>query len=136
MKGRRQPLRKRKASIDQEPGEKASKSCTRNPNSDSTSNRKREKTDIDEWEKIEKEQETQGDSEESEDDEGGEDISLIGNVMDEEEFTFVFNDMKEDYTEGICVILKTLFPNPTDAYSVACSVTAQSNFVLKLVFYW
>jgi len=77
--------------------------------------------------KIEKEQDTMGErSEESDDDEGGEEISLIGNVMDEEEFTFVFNDMKEDYTEGICVILKTLFPNPTDAYSVACSVTAQS----------
>jgi hypothetical protein len=58
------------------------------------------------------------------------DIAMVGDGGggDKEEFTFEFNDMKEDYAEGICTLLKSLFANPTSAWAAASTITAQGTY--------
>ena len=95
-----------------------------------------EEDDVD-WEKVEAEAEQHGDNEsasDSDDDEDGSEdgdgIRLDGNLEHVvEDFTFEFNDMRDDYSEGICTMLRKLISNPTDAYSLATVVTSQSKFV-------
>lgn len=89
------------------------------------------------WKSLEKQQEQ--DSAKSEDesdddsDEGSEEgggISLDGNlehVM--EDYTFEFNDMREEYSEGICTMLRKFIANPTEAYNLATVITAQSKYL-------
>ena len=103
---------------------------------------KRETTDDnenDEWEKIEQHQsksakvavseDYEDNSSDGDDDDGDDDdeIKLEGSIEHvTEKFTFEFNDMREEYTEGICVLLRTLVQNPTKAYELAKSISAQS----------
>jgi hypothetical protein len=84
---------------------------------------------------------TNGDSAESVSDSGSDsdsdsdssDESECGIALDRkvehisEEYTFEFNDMREDFTEGITTLLKSkLIPNPSGAYDVACAVSSQT----------
>ena len=97
-----------------------------------------EENDEDEWKKIEQRQSTStpskvtateghDDNSSSEDDDDGDEIKLEGSIEHvTEKFTFEFNDMREEYTEGICVLLRTLVQNPTKAYELAKSISAQS----------
>ena len=99
---------------------------------------KRETTDDnenDEWEKIEQHQSKSAKVAVSEDyednssdgDDDDDEIKLEGSIEHvTEKFTFEFNDMREEYTEGICVLLRTLVQNPTKAYELAKSISAQS----------
>jgi len=49
------------------------------------------------------------------------------NKITKEQYTFEFNDMKSDYTESICSMLKiSLVVNPSAAYVLANSITDQS----------
>jgi hypothetical protein len=96
---------------------------------------KRAKTDdgddVD-WEKLEAEQDAEGassgsDDEDDEESEDGDGIRLDGNLEHVvEDYTFEFNDMKDEYSEGICTMLRKFIANPTEAYSLATVVTAQS----------
>jgi hypothetical protein len=91
----------------------------------------------DEWEKIEQHQsktnkvmtseDYNDDSSDGDDDDDDDEIKLEGSIEHvTEKFTFEFNDMREEYTEGICVLLRTLVQNPTKAYELAKSISAQS----------
>lgn len=91
----------------------------------------------DEWEKIEQHQSKSNkviasedyndDSSDGDDNDDDDEIKLEGSIEHvTEKFTFEFNDMREEYTEGICVLLRTLVQNPTKAYELAKSISAQS----------
>lgn len=91
----------------------------------------------DEWEKIEQRQsakvgvpednEDNSSDGDDDDDDDDDEIKLEGSIEHvTEKFTFEFNDMREEYTEGICVLLRTLVQNPTKAYELAKSISAQS----------
>jgi hypothetical protein len=65
------------------------------------------------------------DEEDGEDENGG--IRLDGNLEHVvEDFTFEFNDMREEYSEGICTMLRKNIANPTEAYNLATVITGQS----------
>ena len=88
----------------------------------------------DEWERIERQQQSPssgtkyGDSGDDEDDEDEDDeIRLEGSIQHvTEKYTFEFNDMRDEYTEGICVLLRSLVQNPTKAYELAKTISSQS----------
>lgn len=91
----------------------------------------------DEWEKIEQHQskpnkvmtseDYNDDRSDGDDNDDDDEIKLEGSIEHvTEKFTFEFNDMREEYTEGICVLLRTLVQNPTKAYELAKSISAQS----------
>lgn len=93
----------------------------------------------DEWEKIELHQsksivgkdlnEDAGNSSEEDDDDDDDEIKLEGSIEHvTEKYTFEFNDMREEYTEGICVLLRSLIQNPTKAYDLARTVSSQCKF--------
>lgn len=97
----------------------------------------------DEWAEIERQQEKgkksiqQGEDESDDDDEDDDDddsdeddIKLHGESGNKtDDFTFEFNDMRESYSEGICTLLsRNLISNPTSAYTLASSITAQGMF--------
>jgi hypothetical protein len=96
--------------------------------------------DID-WEKLENEQ--NDDAEQSDDDddddeggsEDGDGIRLDGNLEHVvEDYTFEFNDMRDEYSEGICTMLRKFIANPTEAYNVATAITSQSKcFPLQVI---
>lgn len=119
-----------------------------NIKSDQTSKESTELEDDVEWEKIEQDQsksdykigrhDEQDDS--SSDDDGDDDdddeINIDGSIVHvTEKYTFEFNDMREEYTEGICVLLRSLFQNPTEAYEFAKTIASQSLYpsILHLV---
>lgn len=91
----------------------------------------------DEWEKIELHQskavvgtDVNEDAGYSSDDYEGDDdddeIKLEGSIEHvTEKYTFEFNDMREEYTEGICVLLRSLIQNPTKAYDLARTISSQ-----------
>lgn len=92
-----------------------------------------------EWERIEQRQsKTDGkagchdqhdssSSDDNDDDGGDDEINLDGSIVHvTEKYTFEFNDMREEYTEGICVLLRSLFQNPTEAYEFAKTISSQS----------
>jgi hypothetical protein len=94
---------------------------------------KSSKDDEEDWEALERQQNADADAddgdedddEEEEDEEGGIPLdSNIEHVM--EEFTFEFNDMREEYAEGVCMMLRKLVVNPTEAYNLASLVAQQS----------
>ncbi len=106
------------------------------------------------WERIEKDAEKKGRSspnnkaprnEDEEEEDSGDIEDEIGDSSDSsgsddeginltdkvehisEQFTFEFNDMRPAFTEGICTLLKAKFiANPTEAYEIACKITAQT----------
>lgn len=94
--------------------------------------------DVD-WEKLEKEQNDEASGNESGDDdeeesEDGDGIQLDGNLEHVvEDYTFEFNDMREEYSEGICTMLRKFMANPTEAYNLATTVTSQSKIVIEFV---
>ena len=67
------------------------------------------------------------DDDEDDDDDDDGDIGLVGNVekQDIQNFEFEFNDIKEEYAESLTVLLTTLFPNPTLAYSISLQIVKQ-----------
>ena len=92
-----------------------------------------------EWEEIEQHQ-----SDSIKTDKSGEDESDSNDDDDEirlegiiehitEKYTFEFNDMREEYTEGICVLLRSLVQNPTKAYELAKTITLQSMSLLNCI---
>mmetsp|Transcript_14112 Transcript_14112/g.13643 ORF Transcript_14112/g.13643 Transcript_14112/m.13643 type:complete len:346 (+) Transcript_14112:89-1126(+) len=95
-------------------------------------------TEEDDWELIEQEQalhdkkmqENDEESDDSEDDDEDDDeikLELEGNVQHvTEKYTFEFNDMRDDYAEGICVLLRSLVQNPTKAYELAKVISSQT----------
>lgn len=98
-------------------------------------------TESDEWEKIEQQQsnltepksgrcgkdESDSDDDDGDEDEEDDEIKLEGSIEHiTEKYTFEFNDMREEYTEGICVLLRSLMQNPTKAYELAKTITSQS----------
>jgi hypothetical protein len=93
------------------------------------------------WEVLEKQQrgqdcdeEDEGDDEDEDSDSGGIRLdSNIEHVM--EEFTFEFNDMREEYAEGVCMMLRKMVVNPTEAYSLASLVTRQSECDVRCALY-
>ena len=105
--------------------------------SDKSTKRLAEISEEDEWEKIELHQsksvvskemnEDAGDSSDDYDDDDDDDeIKLEGSIEhDTEKYTFEFNDMREEYTEGICVLLRSLVQNPTKAYDLARTISSQ-----------
>lgn len=114
----------------------------------SINKRKISSNDLDEneyWKSIEKNQNkhklkkiTTTDSDDnnsssSDSESDNDDIDLEGNLEDGilENYTFEFNDMKEDYAEGICMMLKnhSFIANPTEAYQLAILITSQSKIV-------
>jgi hypothetical protein len=94
--------------------------------------------DID-WEKLENEQNDDAEQSDDDDDEDGSEdgdgIRLDGNLEHVvEDYTFEFNDMRDEYSEGICTMLRKFIANPTEAYNVATAITSQSEcFVLTLM---
>jgi hypothetical protein len=96
----------------------------------------------DEWEKIELRQSKSvvgkdmnqdagisSDDEDDDDDDDDDEIKLEGSIEhDTEKYTFEFNDMREEYTEGICVLLRSLIQNPTKAYELARTISSQCKF--------
>lgn len=76
---------------------------------------------------------SQYDSDDDDDNEDGDsdaEIPLEGHVGQEtEDFTFEFHDMRKSFDEGITVLLRSLIPNPTAAYSVASAIVAQGNLI-------
>ena len=98
------------------------------------SNKKKNANAVD-WKSLEKQQEEEvsGSDDDSEDDEDSDDegseegggISLDGNLEHVvEDYTFEFNDMREEYSEGICTMLRKFIANPTEAYNLATVITA------------
>jgi predicted HNH restriction endonuclease len=98
-------------------------------------------TEEDDWELIEQQQalhdrkmqENDEESDDSEDDDEDDDdeikLELEGNVQHvTEKYTFEFNDMRDDYAEGICVLLRSLVQNPTKAYELAKVISSQSEY--------
>jgi hypothetical protein len=88
-------------------------------------------TDEDDWEAIEQQQGIKSDDDDSDEDDDENDdedeIRIEGAIQHvTEKYTFEFNDMREEYTEGICVLLRSLVQNPTKAYELAQSISAQS----------
>jgi hypothetical protein len=63
---------------------------------------------------------------EGEEDDGEDEIRLDGAIHESIPITFEFSDMRVEQTEGICLLLRGLLSNPTDAYRAACSITAQT----------
>ena len=95
----------------------------------------------DEWEEIELRQsnsiktekggESESDSDHDDDRDDADEIRLEGSIEHiTEKYTFEFNDMREEYTEGICVLLRSLIQNPTKAYELAKTITLQSMSLL------
>jgi len=95
--------------------------------------------DDDEWAKIEaRDAAAAAPSDSDDDDESAssngsgnddedEDIKLQGAVEHiSQEFTFEFNDMRDDFANGICTLLRSLVVNPTDAYTLSCAISAQT----------
>lgn len=89
------------------------------------------------WKSLEKQQEenaseSEDGSDDDESDDGSEEgggISLDGNLEHVvEDYTFEFNDMREEYSEGICTMLRKFIANPTEAYNLATVITAQSKY--------
>ena len=88
----------------------------------------------DEWEGIEAEQAALDDDEDSSSsnnssDESSDDgeIKLHGSIESiSDEYTFEFNDMRDDFAEGVCTLLRSIVANPTEAYELACAIVAQS----------
>lgn len=106
--------------------------------SEKSKKRKSAAVDDDEidWEKVEAEQNaadsSDSSSNEDEDSDGDDDgIRLDGSMEHEvEDYTFEFNDMREDYAEGICTMLRKFIANPTEAYALATTITSQSKAFL------
>lgn len=98
-------------------------------------------TEEDDWELIEQQQalhdrkmlENDQESDDSEDDDEDDDeikLELEGNIQHvTEKYTFEFNDMRDDYAEGICVLLRSLVQNPTKAYELAKVISSQSEYL-------
>ena len=99
-----------------------------------------------EWEEIELHQSDsiktyksgEDESDTNDDDDGDDDdddeIRLEGIIEHiTEKYTFEFNDMREEYTEGICVLLRSLVQNPTKAYELAKTITLQSMSLLNCI---
>jgi len=107
-------------------------SSSRGAKSKSSKSSAAEDDDEVDWEALEKQQsgqdgdeEDEGDDEDEDSDSGGIRLdSNIEHVM--EEFTFEFNDMREEYAEGVCMMLRKMVVNPTDAYSLASLITQQN----------
>jgi hypothetical protein len=126
---------------------KKMKTITNNSNKDNNfnnnNNNNNDDDDDDEWAKIEKNasgkkidlhsensNDDESDNDESDDDdESDNDIEIDhdSKLFTDEEFTFEFNDMRDEYCESICSLLgNKMFPNPTDSYNVAQVITSQS----------
>jgi hypothetical protein len=85
----------------------------------------RKEKDVDPEDDDEDDDDDDDDEEEGEDENGG--IRLDGNLEHVvEDFTFEFNDMREEYSEGICTMLRKNIANPTEAYNLATVITGQS----------
>ena len=73
----------------------------------------------------------------SDDDEDGDDdgeIRLQGAVEHiSEEYTFEFNDMRDEFATGICTLLRSLVVNPTEAYKLASAISAQTTVGTAIV---
>lgn len=68
-----------------------------------------------------------GSSGDEESEDGGGEIRLQGAVEHiSEEFTFEFNDMRDEFANGICTLLRSLVMNPTHAYTLASAISAQT----------
>jgi hypothetical protein len=82
------------------------------------------------------ENDTAEDSDDDEESEGNNDIRLDGNIEHQtEEYTFEFNDMKDEYAEGICTMLKKMVQNPTRAYEVASLISSQCEYFILVLHY-
>ena len=69
------------------------------------------------------------DDDEDDDDDDEDEIKLEGSIEHvTEKYTFEFNDMREEYTEGVCVLLRSFVQNPTKAYELAKAITSQSMY--------
>ena len=71
-------------------------------------------------------------SSDSEDSDDGMGINL-GNEMTSEkndDIIFEFNDMREVYNEGMCVLLKQFIPNPTAAFRFADFISKQGKLLI------
>jgi hypothetical protein len=76
---------------------------------------------------------TADDSGDDDESEGNADIRLDGNIEHQtEEYTFEFNDMKDEYAEGICTMLKRMVQNPTRAYEVASLISSQCKYYISI----
>ena len=121
-----------------------------NVKSDQTLKESTELEDDIEWERIEQDQsksvgkserhneqdDSSSDDDSDDDDDDDDEINLDGSIVhDTEKYTFEFNDMREEYTEGICVLLRSLFQNPTEAYEFAKTISSQSLYpsILHLI---
>ncbi len=96
--------------------------------------------DDDEWDKIEQtankvsrdgesndDENSSDDDDNSDYDDSDDDIKLEGNVEHvAEDYTFEFNDMRDDYTSGIRTLLRYVLSNPSEAYDLADLITAQT----------
>jgi hypothetical protein len=103
-------------------------------NKESSASKKVNEEDEDEWSRIEREQgmgddnDDEGSDEDhdsSDSDESEDDLKCEGAVGTTDEFTFEFNDMKEEYVEGVTFLLKSVVANPTTAYETACEIVKQ-----------
>lgn len=88
--------------------------------------------DSDEWDEIERKanegsSKNNDSSDDSDDEDDSEDeIKLEGKVEQvSEDYTFEFNDMRDEYTTGIRTLLRSVISNPTEAYSLADRISAQ-----------
>ena len=98
-----------------------------------------DRDDDETWERIEAadaERDGDNDDDEKEDDDEDEDdgaIMLQGAVEHiSEEYTFEFNDMRDEFANGICTLLRSLVINPTDAYTLATAISAQSKMLYDI----
>ena len=106
----------------------------------------------DEWELIENQQSVSSgteeaalsneddgsddDDEDDDDDDDEDEIKLEGSIQHvTEKYTFEFNDMRDEYTEGVCVLLRSFIQNPTKAYELAKTITSQSMLKSSSVLY-
>jgi hypothetical protein len=63
-------------------------------------------------------------------DDSEDEIALDGNISNKTIHEFEFNDISEVHIDSITVLLKTLIPNPTIAYSISQLIYQQSNFII------
>lgn len=142
MGKKRQPLRKVTSSPSKITIKPTISSKTAISNSDKATNissnsrpkvNKKEDDDDDElWAKIEADDEAAARDEDEDDDNDDEDddndeINIQGAVEHiSEEYTFEFNDMRDDFANGICTLLRSIVVNPTDAYTLASSISVQT----------
>jgi hypothetical protein len=124
--GKRKPLRRKVAKIEAAPA----RSPVAGPS---------DEEEDDEWARIEAKDaqrvvkgghgvEDEDSDDEDEDDEDDGEIRLAGTVEHiSEEFTFEFNDMRDDFANGVCTLLqRSLVVNPTEAWGLASTISAQS----------